>query len=141
MSTFDEIRKKIADDVKDAKPDGALATNRVGTVVSKPGTEKVTLDASTFQLMECATSAPGFDKTRYCLVEKGGTAQYGNQFITAAGDRAHIITKEAYMLLFSVLRNASKQIQELTNKVTAITEQRDVYKLTIDALRKNGVID
>lgn len=156
MSSFNDIRNKIAAEVAaKALPNPGTASIQgaalgsapvaagamMGTVVSRPGTEKIVLDASTFQFMECTTSAAGMKKPRYCIVEKGVSAAYGNQFINAAGERVHIVTKEVFNLMFGVVRGAGKQIQDLNNKLVTATEQRDLYKLTIDALRKNGIID
>jgi len=158
MSSFDDIKKQIAKELEERNAQQPVAvagrvtppvdaqgnpapTKMVGTIVSKPGTEKVTLDASTFQFMECVSSATAHNKPRYCIVEKGVPAQYGNHFINSAGDRVHVVTKEVYTLMFGVVSNVSRQIRQLTTDNTTIKEQRDLYKLTIDALRKNGIID
>jgi hypothetical protein len=162
MSTFDAIRKQIDKELEEkenqnpvavaSKPTAAVDSNGmpdltiksalVGTVISKPGTEKVILDAATFQFMECsATGYRGYEKKRYCFVEKGKHAQYGNQYINSAGERVHVLTHELYTLLLGIISGASKQIRTLSNELTQATEMRDVYKLTIDALRKNGIID
>ena len=112
----------------------------IGTIVSKVGTEKIVLDASTFQFMECMSSASP-KKPRYCVVEKGKPALYGNQFINSAGERTHVLTHELYTLMLGIVSSASKQIKQLTTEATQAKETRDLYKMTIDALRKNGVID
>ena len=112
-----------------------------GTVLSRPGTEVVTMDASSFQLLECLANVTGRDKPRYAIIEKGKVPQYGNHYATAGGVRAHIITREVYMLLLSVFKNTAQQLHTLSDKAERADEQRDLYKLTIDALRKNGVID
>jgi len=158
MGTFEEINRRIQKDIEDNKilepvatkgpgdsnPDGSPVMRVVGVrgkVVSKPGTEYVTIDASTFQLMECTSNAPGREKPRYCIVEKGKYPQYGNHFMTASGERAHVITREVYNILLAVLNNAGTKLTQLTKDVERANEQRDLYKLTVDALRKNGVID
>lgn len=123
-----------------AQPQSA-ATTVVGTIVSKPGTERVVLDASTFQFMECETAATGFDKKRFCIVEKGTPARYPNQFVTSAGDRAHIVTREVYTLMLGVINNVSKQLRQLSGDLALAKEKTELYKMTIDALRKNGIIE
>ena len=149
---FDEINKRIAETAAqkqleqvqkaiDTPQHGPVPTGMVGIVVSKPGTERVTLDATSFQLMECETSMSGSSKRRFCIVEKKTKANYGNQFINSAGERAHVITHDLYLLLSSVLNNASKQIADLRRDNLIATEQRDLYKGTIDTLRKNGIIE
>lgn len=160
MGTFEEIRKKIAIDIENNKSqlptpvagkttlpvdDNGLpnlaSRTVIGTIVSRPGSEKVVLDASTFQFMECITSAVGLNKVRYCVVEKGTRATYGNQFINSCGERTHILTREVYTLFLGVINNVSKQLHTLSTDKAHAEEQRDMYKLTIDALRKNGIID
>ena len=157
---FEEINKRIEEKTEAKRMEEAAAANAaivngtasapaptnnvpllLGTVVSKPGTERVLLDASSFQFMECQTAAQGMNKQRFCIVEKNTRAQYGNQFINSAGERAHVITRDLFTLLLGVLGNASKQIRELNGQTEMLKEQRDLYKMTIDVLRKNGVID
>jgi hypothetical protein len=162
-NSFDKIKEEIAKEVADradgsigvvatkrnqtpmtsaGMPDvAAVATGIVGTIVSKPGTERVILDGNTFQFMECSAATPGREKKRFCVVEKGKPATYGNQFINSTGERTHIITKDLYVLLSGVLHSASKQISDMNKDLNTTREQRDLYKLTIDALRKNGIID
>jgi hypothetical protein len=92
--------------------------------------------------MECSAAGyKTYDKRRYCLVEKGQVAQYGNQYINSAGERVHILTREVYQLLLGVISSASRQIRQLSAELEHAKEMRDTYKLTIDSLRKNGVID
>jgi competence protein ComGC len=116
-------------------------THVIGMVVSLPGSEKVMLDATTFQLMECDSSTVGKSKRRYCIVEKNTTANYGNQFINSKGERAHVITHDLFLLLYGVMNNASKQINDLRRDNNILQEQKDLYKGTIDTLRKNGIIE
>lgn len=158
MSAFDEIQKRIKESVEASenlepvagkgnvdRDDKGMpiitAGGRIGTVVSKPGTEQIALNATTFKMMQCVSNTPGREKQRYCIVENDVPAKYGNQFINVDGDRTHVVTRQVYFLLLSVLNNASKQIDDLANQVTSITTERDLYKMTIDALKKNGVID
>lgn len=162
MSSFNDIRKQIAKELEDkqsqdvvavaSKPTPAVTSNGmpnlaarvgpVGTVVSKPGTEKVVLDASTFQFMECVAANASTDKKiRYCIVEKNKVAVYGNQYINSAGTRTHIITRDLYQLLLGIIGSASTQVRNLTASLSQAEEVRDVYKTALDALRKNGVID
>jgi len=159
MSTFKSIADKIKNDIEERTSEepitvagkGNVETNKagfpkppsgpVGTLVSKVGTEQVTLDASTFQFMECISNAPGREKPRYTIVEKGKPARYGNHFVTSDGNRAHVITREVYILLLTVLKNTSQQLKQLNVDIENAKEQRELYKLTVDALRKNGIID
>ena len=140
MSTVNEIRAKIAADADAAKA-SQPATGGMGNVVSNPGTEKVSLDATSFQLMECDGRVKGNEKRRYCYVEKGIKAQYSGQFVNAAGDRVHIITRELYMLLHSLFNGILKQLREMDSRARTAEEKAAMYKVTLDALKKNGVID
>lgn len=158
MSGFDKIREQIAKELADkptpvaskptatvddkGMPDLSQRVGPIGTIASKPGTEKVILDASTFQFMECVAAGASTDKKiRYCIVEKGKTAVYGNQYINSAGVRTHIVTRDVYNLMLGVITSASGQIKNLSRELASAVELKDTYKLTIDALRKNGVID
>lgn len=159
-SSFNDIRRKIVEDIEANRPqdptpvagkpvptlgaDGkpvASPLGIIGTIVSKPGTEKVTLDASTFQFMECTTAAKGMNKQRFCIVEKGIKASYGNQYINSVGDLTHVVTKQVYNLMLGVIQGAAKQIKQLAHDNQRVEQERDMYKMTIDALRKNGIID
>jgi hypothetical protein len=160
MPSFDDIRKSIEADlmakqsqepittagkpvpVVDVHGMPAPAPTAVkGTIVSRVGSEKITFDTSSFQLMECISAAEGYPKPRFCMVEKGVKPLYGNQFMDSKGDRVHVVTKEVYTLVSGIMYSVRKQIQTLTAEATLAKEQRDMFKLTIDALRKNGIID
>jgi glycerol kinase len=159
MPTFDEIRKQIEADIATKQTEPVTVAGKIvpdvdvkgmptptqavvkGTIVARPGTEKVTFDTPSFQLMECTSAASGYPKPRYCFVEKGVKPMYGNQFMNSEGNRVHIITKELYVVLSGILNSVRKQIKDLTTELTLTKEQRDAARMTIDALRKNGVID
>jgi hypothetical protein len=155
MSSFNEIRAMIQKNISEGDkaptvsqvsaaviPTGTVQQGRIGTIVSAPGTEKIVLEATTFQLMEC--QSPTVDKQakhRFCIVEKNIVAKYGNQFINSAGFRTHIITKEVFLILHSTLHQVSTQLKQLSSELNLATEQKDLYKSTIEALRRNGVIE
>ena len=160
MSTFDsikaELQKKREEQDSNIKvpakgtvemnekgmPDIARTSGgRVGTLVSMPGSEQVVIDGGSFQLMHCVANAKGREKTRYCVVEKNATTQYGNQFYNSVGHRTHVITRQLFQLLSSVLGAANKKLRQLDSDLSKVKQERDLFKLTIDALKKNGVID
>lgn len=158
MSSFNDIKKQIEEAIESKQTPTAVAgkispelddkgmpdINAVkikGTPVSKPGTERVLLDASSFQFMECASAAVGYEKQRYCVVEKGVPAQYGNHYINSKGERTHVLTKDAFTLLLGIMNNIVRQLKKNSDDLAFAQEQRDLYKLTIDALKKNGIID
>jgi exonuclease VII large subunit len=147
---FDEINARIQRETEErllkqanevpAKPTNT-PTGMVGMQVAKPGTERTVLDATNFQLMECETAMVGSSKRRFTVVEKNVRATYNNQFVTSAGERAHVITKDLFDLLYGVLNSAGKQLNDLRRDNAHLQEQRDLYRGTIDALRKNGIIE
>jgi hypothetical protein len=150
---FEAINKKIqqvTQEKRNATLDTAIenpeqvtkeVVGGIGMVVSKPGSERILLDTTSLQLLECETSMPNSNKRRFCIVEKNTKANYGNQYINSAGERAHVITRDLFNLLFNVISNASKQIKDLRLENAHFEEQRDLYKGTIDTLRKNGIIE
>lgn len=156
MNAFKDIMKNIEEDLKGKDPSetnsgdetpvddkGMPAPHKktAGTIISKPGTENILFNASSFQLMECMSEVRGKDKHRYCIVEKDKHAEYGNQHVNSVGNRTHIITREVFMLLLSVLKNASKQIERLTQQVKDKDDKIEMFTITFGALKKNGIID
>lgn len=140
MSSASDIRKQIANEAALLKPAQPNQPG-IGVVVSHPGTEKIALDTSTFQLMECDGRVKDKDKRRYCFVEKGVKAQYGSQFTNSVGDRVHVITRDLYNNLLGIFNTVLRQLRDLDTKARTMEEKAALYKLTVDALRKNGVID
>lgn len=141
MSTIKEINSRIQTELASRQEVTSPGNGLVGTVLSKPGTEKIMLETSTLILMECEASVKGVDKVRYCIVDKTSRASYGNQFVTSTGMRAHIVTRELFNILLTILHSATRQIRELTAEKTRMQSELDANKLVLDVLRKNGVID
>lgn len=139
MPSAKDTREKIIKDVESMR--GTTNTPGLGNVVSVPGTEKILFDATTFQLMECDARVKGNDKKRYCLVEKGVKASSGNQFVNSMGERAYVIPHDLCVFLIGILNNISKQLRDLDSLARMNAEKAELYKLTVDALRKNGIID
>jgi hypothetical protein len=147
---FDEINAKIQRQteerlVKESQdtPTKPVFTHPgiIGMPLSKPGTERVVLDATNFQLMECETAVPNSSKRRYAVIEKNSRAHYNNQFVSSTGERAHVVTKDLFDLLYGVLNSAGKQLNDLRRDNAHLQEQRDLYRGTIETLRKNGIIE
>lgn len=158
MSTFKEITEQINKEIEASQILAPVSTkgeakldehgNPVmvkvgvqGTLVSKVGTENVQLDASVFQMMVCSANVQGRDKPRYTIVEKNSPAMYGNQFVDSNGNRTHVITRQVYNILLAVFQNTSTTINDLRIAKEHAEEKAELYKLTIDGLRKNGIID
>jgi hypothetical protein len=152
MQTFKEIRERIEKETIEGRPTEQLAQvedvdgktivrpSFLGTVVASPGTEWIQFDAQDFYLMFCYANMAQ-KKKRYCFVEKHGKATMGAQFVTSKGERVHIMSKESYETLLNAMQNVTKQVQAMRQEHKLLVEQRDLYKNTIDTLRRNGVID
>lgn len=112
----------------------------IGRVLSEPGTEQTILEASTFQLMKCKAYVRGRDKTRYCIVELDVSAKYGSQWINSKGFRTHIVTREVFQLLHGVFLSVQKTIRTLKDDRDRYKEKYEINNMTIQALKKNGII-
>lgn len=110
-----------------------------GAILSVPGTERVVLSTSVADFMVC--QVPSTHKERYCIVHKTQRVAYNGQYTDSNGYPVDIIRKNLFDELVSMLNNMSKQMQRLQRDLDTAQSQRDSYKLTLDALRKNGVID
>lgn len=165
MSSFEDIQKKIAEDLENrkrgAKPkehkttedEGATITLQADTgkivtphtsqvqmnVISKPGTEVVRLDTSIAQWMEC-DAAGDVKKHRYCIVSKQ-PPRYPSSWVTSEGYKVSVVTEEVFTLTLGLMRSLIKQLQDSKSQLETTTIERDSYKLIIDAFRKNNIID
>ena len=90
--------KSVTEKIQETVNAPTGAPGGVGVVISMPGTEKVVLDTSLIQLMEYESSEIPSRK-RFALIEKGVTARTRRTFVNSRGDRAHIITREVFVLL------------------------------------------
>jgi len=160
-SSFDSIKQAINEELKqkDAESAAKAVDNSsedtpinekgmpaptvpgiIGTVVSVPGSEIITLDANTFQLMVC-DSVVKKNRKRYCIVEKGVKATFGKQFIDSKGDRTHVLNHDVYNLFNGVLNQVAKQISKLKTENEQLSEKVELQKTTLDALKKHGIIN
>lgn len=165
MSSFEDIQKKIAEDLENRKREtkskehkttedesvteelktdtGKVVTPTTSkiqmNVISKPGTEVVRLDTSIAQWMEC-DAAGDVKKHRYCIVSKQ-PPRYPSSWVTSEGYKVSVVTEEVFMLTLGLMRSLIKQLQDSKNQLHTTTIERDSYKLIIDAFRKNNIID
>lgn len=147
---FNDINKEIKEALKedkvpatpiaevDAKGMPVITPHITGMVASEPGTERVVLNTSSFQLMECMSP---HKKTRVCIVEKGEYPKYGNQYVNSEGFLTHIVTQNVFKLVFNALTSASAQIKEHKMEASLYKEKAELYKMTIDAFKKSGLIE
>lgn len=167
MSSFEDIQKKIAEDlenrkhgtkskehkttsksIKNSSVTYKLDTSKIVTpttsqvqmnVISKPGTEVVRLDTSIAQWMEC-DAAGDIKKHRYCIVSKQ-PPRYPSSWVTSEGYKVSVVTEEVFTLTLGLMRSLIKQLQDSKSQLETTTIERDSYKLIIDAFRKNNIID
>ena len=160
--SFKDIQKQIAEDLVNKTKEPAVAQvphkqeiqpvdeqgmpkpvekTVIGTILSESGTEEVILNASTFQLMTCKGLVRGRLKERYCIVEIGVNAKFGNQFINRELNLTHIVTRQVFQVLKAVFAGVEKQLKKLSAEAETANNERDLYKTTVDALRKHGIID
>ena len=109
-------------------------------VMSAPGTEKVYISTPSIELMKC-DAAGDVHKERCCIVHKQMPVKYKGQFVNSAGHPTSIVTRVVFDDILHVLDNSARRIKELERENEALRNERDAYKMSIDALRKNGVID
>ena len=132
-----EINKIISERKVQPTPD------ITGTIVSKPGTEKVVLATSIADFMTC--SAVGVmgkkDKTRYCVVHKDQTLKYNGQYSDSNGYPVSIIPKSVFDTVVTIIVSTNKRLQDTNRELDRALIDKESYKMTLDALRKNGVID
>lgn len=138
---FNDIQKEIEKTISERKvqgPDPKLA----GTIVSVPGTEKTILSTSIADFITCAAIGTGPKaKERYCIVHKDQPLKYNGQYCNSSGYPTSIVPKVVFDTMVTILASTNKQIQDLKRDLDRANVDRESYKMTLDALRKNGVID
>lgn len=132
--------KSVTEKIQETVTAPTGAPGGVGVVISMPGTEKVVLDTSLIQLMEYESSEIPSRK-RFALVEKGVTARSRRTFVTSRGDRAHIITREVFVLLTTIMQSAYNKIKQVQQENSALVTKLEAYELLINGLKRNGIID
>lgn len=109
--------------------------------VVKPGTQDVILTTPVIDVIVFTDAHTPKNKVKYAVVHKRRTPVYSEQFTDANGHPISIVSKHLYEDIQVVLTSAMRQIQDLERELDKVTTQRDSYKMTIDVLKKNGVID
>ena len=110
--------------------------------IMKPGTEDVILSTPVMDLVIFTdVHKPENAKARFAIVHKRRTPVYADQFTDPNGHPVSIITRHLFEDIQVVLKDTMHRIQGLERDLDKVTTQRDSYKMTIDTLKKNGVID
>lgn len=138
---FNDIQKEIQKKIDERKVQGTNP-NLSGTIVSVPGTEKIVLSTSIADFITCAAIGTGPKaKERYCIVHKDQQLKYNGQYCDSNGHPISIVPKTVFDTMVTILASTNKQIQDLRRDLDRATVDKESYKMTLDALRKNGVID
>lgn len=138
---FNDIQKEIQKKIDERKVQGTNP-NLSGTIISVPGTEKIVLSTSIADFITCAAIGTGPKaKERYCIVHKDQQLKYNGQYCDSNGHPISIVPKLVFDTMVTILASTNKQIQDLRRDLDRATIDKESYKMTLDALRKNGVID
>jgi hypothetical protein len=138
---FNDIQKEIERTISERKVQGPNP-NLNGTIVSVPGTEKVVLSTSIADFITCTAVGTGPKaKERYCIVHKDQQLKYNGQYCDSNGHPISIVPKLVFDTMITILSSTNKRIQDLKRDLDRANVDRESYKMTLDALRKNGVID
>lgn len=141
---FKDIQKEIERTINERKVQSTdpQAVNVSGTIISVPGTEKVVLSTTIADFMICKAVGTGAKaKDRYCVVHKDHKISYNGQFCDSNGQPITIITKIVFDTFIAILTSTNRKINDLKRDLDRAVIDKEAYKMTLDALKKNGVID
>ena len=141
---FNDIYAEIAKTLNERTVPAASPStpNLQGVIVSVPGTEKLVLATTVADFIICDAIGTGpKPKKRYVIVHKDQQVKYNGQYVDSNGHPISIIPKNVFDTVTSILNNTNKQIQDLKRKLDQTTIEKEACMMTLNALRKNGVID
>ena len=137
---FNDLDKEIEKLMNERKSNAQ--NNLQGTIISMPGTEKIVLSTNTTDFMTCKAIGLGpKSKDRYCIVHKDQPLKYNGQYTDSSGHYVSIVPKIVFDTMTSLLFNLKKQMNDMKRDLDNAERSAESYKMTLDALRKNGVID
>lgn len=138
---FSDIQKEIERTISERKLTNGK-DNLTGTIVSVPGSEKVIMATTIADFITYTTfGVGGKTKERHGIVHKDQQIKYNGQYCDSNGHPISIISKAAFDSIIAILTSTTKQINTLKRDLDRATVDKESYKMTLDALRKNGVID
>ena len=138
---FNDIHKEIEKVISERKVQGANP-NLTGTIISIPGTERVVMSTSVADFITCAAVGTGPKaKERYCIVHKDQQIKFNGQYCDSNGLPISIIPKTVFDTVVAIIASLNKKNQDLKRDLDRANVDRESYKMMIDTLRKNGVID
>jgi hypothetical protein len=144
---FEDIDKAIVDKLKQREiaastgaPQSSVVAPFTGVIVSMPGTEKVILRTTEYDFMTCIAAGDA-KKQRYCIVRRTQAARYEKEPVDSNGCPVSIVTRLVFDAMVNTVGNATKIIKEKDRQIEMLSTKCEAYKMTLDSLRKNGVID
>ena len=142
FNDLDKEIEKLISERKLTKTDPTTGTVASGTIMSVPGTEKIVIATNVADFMTCAAVGTGPKaKDRYCIVHKNTPLKYNGQFVDSNGNPVSIVTKSVFDTITSIVHSMKRQIEDLKRDLERAELDKESYKMMIDGLRKNGVID
>lgn len=137
---FNNLQKEIDKIISERKVQ--QTPNITGIMVAKPGTEKVVLSTSVADfIVFTAVGSTGKDKVRYGVAHKDQTIKYTGQYTDSNGYPMSIVPKSVFDTCTAIINSLSKKNNDLKRELERTQLDKEAYKMTLDALRKNGVID
>ena len=109
--------------------------------IVKAGSEHIIIDTSLISLMICTDDHLGVNKLRHCIVHKQRKLEFPSQWSNAADQPVSVVTTPVFEDVKAVMLNLQRQIKDLERDVAMYKTQAESYKITLDALRRNGVLD
>ena len=111
--------------------------NATGYIMSEPGTEKIIASTSIADFVTCVSGG----KQRYLVVHKDQKVKFNGQYCDSNGLPVSIITKNVFDTIVAILASTTKTNRDLKKELETTKLEKESLKMTIDTLRKNGVID
>lgn len=141
---FNDLDKEIEKLISERKltKTSTSGVTASGTIMSVPGTEKIVIATNVADFMTCAAIGTGPKaKERYCIVHKNQPIKYNGQFVDSNGNPVSIVTKGVFDVITSIVHSMKRQVEDLKRDLERAELDKEAYKMMIDGLRKNGVID
>ena len=137
---FNSMKDSIDALINDRKV--AAPNNLNGTIISVPGTERVVISTTVADFITCTAIGTGPKaKERYCIVHKDQSLKYNGQYTNSDGKPISVVPKVVFDTIVGILHSTNKQITDLKRELDRAQVDRESYKMLVEGLRKNGVID
>ena len=109
--------------------------------IVKPGSEEVVLSTPLFDMVVLVDQHLAKDQVRKCLIHKRRNVVIESQWSNADNKPISVLTPAVFDDVREVLQMADRQISDLEKELDKYKVMCESYRITLDTLRKNGVID